>query len=383
MTIAMNFIEFIKNPRRRFYSNDSLIKVVIFRDNLIHNFRQFREISKIKVAPVLKSNAYGHGIVEVAKILKNENIPFFCLDSLFEAKQIRRAGIKKKVLIIGFVNQNEILKSSVKNISFAITSLEMLRGISKNLGIQREIHLKIDTGMHRQGILISEISEAIKLIKNNKNIILEGIMSHLADADNSEADFTLSQIENWNQAVKIFRENFSKIPYFHLSATSGLSYWEKIDANVMRVGLGLYGINSSSDIELNLKLVLEMRTIISSVKEIESGDCVGYGATFKAEKKMKIATIPVGYNEGLDRRLSNYGFVKVKNKICPILGRVSMNISTIDVSEVKNPKIGDEVVVISSNKNDLNSIESIADFCHTIPYEILVHIPAQLRREMA
>ena len=118
MTAFMSFVEFLKNLKRKFYSNDSLIKVVVFSDNLIHNFRQFKKISKIKVAPVLKSNAYGHGIIEVARILKNEDAPFFCLDSLFEARQIRRAGIRKKILIIGFVRQDEILKSSVSNISF-------------------------------------------------------------------------------------------------------------------------------------------------------------------------------------------------------------------------------------------------------------------------
>lgn len=379
----MNFIEFLKSIRRKFHSDNSLIRVIIFRDNLIYNLRQFKRQSKnLQVAPVLKSNAYGHGILEAAKILKNENIPFFCLDSLFEARQIRHAGIKNKILIIGFVRQNEILKNSEKNISFAVISLDQLRNIAENSNVRIKIHLKIDTGMHRQGIPISDIPEAINLIKENRNIILEGVMSHLADSDNFQSDFTLEQIKNWNQSVKEFQRNFSRIDYFHLSATAGLSYREKIDANVMRLGLGLYGINSSPNIKLDLKPVLEMRTVISSIKEIDPGDYVGYNATFKANRRMKIATVPVGYNEGMDRRLSNCGFVIVKNKKCPIIGRVSMNISVADVSRIENLKIEDEAIIISSDKNNPNSVESIAKLCHTIPYEILVHISSQLRREV-
>lgn len=379
----MNFIEFLKSIRRKFHSDNSLIRVIIFRDNLIYNLRQFKRQSKnLQVAPVLKSNAYGHGILEAAKILKNENIPFFCLDSLFEARQIRHAGIKNKILIIGFVRQNEILKNSEKNISFAVISLDQLRNIAENSNVRIKIHLKIDTGMHRQGIPISDIPEAINLIKENRNIILEGVMSHLADSDNFQSDFTLEQIKNWNQSVKEFQKNFSRIDYFHLSATAGLSYREKIDANVMRLGLGLYGINSSPNIKLDLKPVLEMRTVISSIKEIDPGDYVGYNATFKANRRMKIATVPVGYNEGMDRRLSNCGFVIVKNKKCPIIGRVSMNISVADVSRIENLKIEDEAIIISSDKNNPNSVESIAKLCHTIPYEILVHISSQLRREV-
>lgn len=251
--------------------------------------------------------------------------------------------------------------------------------------------------MHRQGILLSEIEEAIKIIKNNKNIILEGICSHLADADNENQEFTLEQIENWNKAAKIFRENFGGLKYLHLSATAGAGFADKIDANVARLGLGLYGIktqnsisktqgfgvSSTGDIKIiNLKPALEMKTIITSVKEIESGEKVGYGVTFIANQKMKIATVPAGYFEGVDRRLSNSGSMLVQNQSCSIIGRVSMNITTIDVSAVENVKVDNEVIVISAEKSALNSVENMARQCNTIPYEILVHIPQHLKRFM-
>ncbi|MDD5290447.1 MAG: alanine racemase, partial [Patescibacteria group bacterium] len=399
-------------------SHQPLIEVRVLGENLLHNLAEFKKnYPKLEFAPVLKSNAYGHGIVGVAKILDQKNVPFFCVDSFFEARQLRHEGIKTKILIIGFTRPEEIVSCRLKNVAFAVTGLEQLREMTRSLvaprsgllgmTLAKKIHLKIDTGMHRQGILISEIEEAIKIIKNNKNIILEGICSHLADADNEDQKFTLEQIENWNRAAKIFKENFSGLKYLHLSATSGAGFAEKIDANVARLGLGLYGIDPSPspltkgrDGErflidnkphpnpllrkergaLNLKPALEIRTIITSVKEIEPGEKVGYGATFTADQKMKIATVPAGYFEGVDRRLSNFGFVKVKNIFCPIVGRVSMNITTIDVGAVANVKVGDEAILISQNPDDKNSVENITKLCNTISYEILVRIPNHLKR---
>ncbi|HYV33940.1 MAG TPA: alanine racemase C-terminal domain-containing protein, partial [Candidatus Limnocylindria bacterium] len=146
------------------------------------------------------------------------------------------------------------------------------------------------------------------------------------------------------------------------------------------LGLGLYGINTSPHQKLNLQPALEMRSAISSVKTIQPGEKVGYGITFEAQKPMKIATVPVGYNEGMDRRLSNKGFYKVGSTFCPLVGRVSMNMSSIDVTEIPGVKLEDEVVVISSVPTDKNSVESIAQICGCITHEILVHIPKDLRR---
>jgi alanine racemase len=406
----MSFIDFLRQIKRKFSPHQPLIEVRVFGENLLHNLAEFKNnYPQLEFAPVLKSNAYGHGIIGVAKILDQEKAPFFCADSFFEARQLRHEGIKTKILIIGFVRSEEILSSRLKNVAFAITRLEQLQqlnDLTPTLSFVRRggliIHLKIDTGMHRQGILLNEIDTAIKIIKENKNIILEGVCSHLADADNIDEKFTLEQIKKWNDTAKIFAKNFGGIKYFHLSASAGVAFADKIDANIARLGIGLYGIKTQNSISktqgfgvspagdtkiINLKPTLEMKTIITSVKEIEPGEKIGYGVTFTAEKKMKIATVPAGYFEGIDRRLSNLGFVKVKTchasgviNFCPIIGRVSMNITTIDVSKVEDIKIGDEVILISSNSGDKNSVENTAKICNTIPYEILAHIPAHLRR---
>jgi len=202
----------------------------------------------------------------------------------------------------------------------------------------------------------------------------------LADADGSDSSFTEKQVKAWNDGVKIFRQNFSDIKYFHTSATAGTHYADKIDANVCRLGIGLYGINSSPLTKIDLKPALEMASIISSIKNIPAGEKVGYSVTFQATKPMIVATVPVGYNEGVDRRLSGKGSYKIGGDFCPILGRVSMNISSIDVSGIKDVRLEQEVIVISSKSDDKNSVENLARLCGCIPYEILVHIPQHLRR---
>lgn len=343
-----------------------LLEVEVFKKNLQHNLHVARE--KIAVAPVLKSNAYGHGIVNVAQIMEQEKVPFLIVDSYYEALILRNEKIKSEILMMGHNDVENIINNKLKNVVFGIVGIETLRELSA-LKKTQKFHLKIDTGMNRQGISLEQIDEAIDLIKSNKNIIPEGIFSHFADSDGETEDFSLLQIEKWNEIVKKFRSEFD-LKYWHLSNSFGLKFAEKIDANVLRLGIGLY---------LGEKPALQLKSKISSIKSVKAGAKIGYNCTFEAPQDMKIATLPLGYFEGVDRRLSNCGFVKIKGEFCPIVGRVSMNITTVDVSHV-DAKAGDEVIVISANKDDKNSVENIAKTCRTIPYDILVHIPSQLRR---
>lgn len=353
---------------------ESLIKITISKSSLLHNLSEFKKLNpQNTIAPVLKGNAYGHGLVEVASIVKDQS-ELLIVDSYFEAKKLRENNIKNHLLVIGYVRPENMNCRKLRNISYTITSLEMLKSIES----ATKIHLKIDTGMHRQGILPSEISEAFEYIKNNKSIALEGICSHFADADNADTAFTEKQIALWNTIVENAQKTFPTIKYTHISNTFGHTFSDKITASTSRLGIGLYGLVNIKG--LDLKPVLEMKTIITGIKKIKKEDSVGYGVTFTANKDMIIATIPLGYYEGLDRNLSNKGFVKVQNTMCPIVGRISMNITIVDISALSNAKIGDEVLVISSYKKDLNSIESMAKIAAKINYEISVKIPSDIRR---
>ena len=380
---------------RRRHRYEPLITLQIYKERLVNNLNEFRKLAPHgNVAPVLKSNAYGHGLLEIAYILENERnkngkningIPFFIVDSYFEALALRSDGIKTPLLIIGYTRPEIIMESKLRDLSFMVGDLETLN-ILKKVSHIVSIHLKIDTGMHRQGILPEEIDKAIIYIEASeyKYIRLDGLFSHLCDADNPDDSFTDSQIHIWNRIVNKFKNKFISIKYFHLSATDGHRFSPDIDANVSRVGLGLYGLLDGGQfrLSLNLKPVLEMKTMITNIKALKRGEFVGYGNTFQSDKDLNIATIPVGYYEGLDRRLSNIGHILVGpgQCACPIIGRVSMNISVIDISKMINVKIGTPVIVMSADSSKPNSIISMAKDCGTIPYEIAVHIPAQLKR---
>lgn len=375
----MNILKKLFAPRVEY---NPLIEVRVFKDAILHNLNQFQKTyPKIKFAPVLKSNAYGHGLIQVANILDSQNLPFFMVDSFFEALQLKREGIRTKILILGYNRLEQIANNKLKNVSFGVIDFEQLKQITHNLNKPQTFHLKIDTGMHRQGILLEQVTDAIKLIKQNKNFVLEGICTHFAEADGESKEFTEKQIVAWNAVSKNFRSEFSSIAYIHASNTAGSFYTPSLDVNIGRVGIGLFGINQSPFGKLNLKPSLEMISIISSIKHIQAGEKVGYGITFTASQNMVVATVPVGYNEGVDRRLSNTGSFKINAIDCPIVGRVSMNMCSVDVTEISSQlKLEQEVVVISKNPTDQNSVENIAKVCQTIPYEILVHIHAFLKR---
>jgi alanine racemase len=377
----MPILNALKKLKKSWDPYQPLIEVRIFRDNILHNLHAFqRAVPRLQFAPVLKSNAYGHGLIEVATILDKEKLPFFMVDSLFEARQLRHEGIKTPVLILGYVTADNVAAARLKDIAFAVISLEQLKIISRTLKRPASFHIKIDTGMRRQGLMPEELDEAITIIKKNKMIALDGICSHLADADGETGDTNLAQIQLWNELVVRLEQELGAIRFQHLTNSAGSDLAPKITANVVRLGIGLYGFNLSPRSALELKPALRMETIISSIRALKPKESVGYNLTFTAPKPMVIATIPVGYTEGLDRRLSNSGAVIVGNVSCPIVGRVSMNMASIDVTKVADARLEQKVTVLSENPNDPNSINSFAKLCQTIPYDLLVHIPAQLKR---
>ena len=348
--------------------------VYVFRDNILHNYRYLSGIQKgIVVAPVFKSNAYGHGLSEAAKILDKENAPFFCVDSLHEAYQLLKAKIKTPILIMGYVYP-ENLKVKPLSFSYAVYDKDQLQMIS-HFQKNPKVHIKIDTGMHRLGIQVEELENFVDELVRHPNIIIEGVMSHLAEPDNKE--FTTHQIKNFQKALDILSKHGIKPKWRHIGATGGLLGVDlKAVSNMVRVGKALYGVHKDK----NLRPALEFVSTLVSVKKIKKGYCVGYDRTFIAKKDMVIGSLSAGYYDGIDRRLSNKGVVSIEGKTCPIIGRVSMNITTIDISAVKNPIIGQKAIVYSKNPDDSNSVENDAGLCETIPYEILISVPQETRR---
>lgn len=358
-----------------------LIEIRINADALRSNLHTYqRAYPSVRFAPVLKSNAYGHGLVPVARVLDREDIAFFMVDSYYEARTLRAHGIRTRILVMGYVDPHEIAHSRLPNIDFAITDPMQLKELLAINGRRTRIHLKIDTGMHRQGIMLEELPEAIELLKNHPQLDVVGIASHFADADNDDESFSRTQIAAWKEACSLLDGAFPKIEYRHLAATKGARFMEDAGTNVGRLGIGLYGIDTSPTPALPLRPVLSMRSIVASVRTIRPGDSVGYNATYTAPVAKKIACVPVGYFEGVDRRLSNKGAFLIDNIVCPITGRVSMNMTSVDITGHPEVRTGLPVLVISDKPEDPNSIAKLAALAESTPYVLLAHLPAHLKR---
>ena len=233
--------------------------------------------------------------------------------------------------------------------------------------------------MRRQGLLPEEMDEAVALLTQN-NLIVEGVCSHFADADGPDAVFTNTQIECWNKVVPVWKAAFPNLRWWHIGATAGAAYTKNIDANLVRLGTGLYGFPRHASQTFTLTPALSLWSTLTGSKLLRQGERVGYNGTFAAQRDMQVATVALGYYEGVDRRLSNKGCMQVDGVVCPIVGRVSMNITTIDVSARPNVALGARVLVFSANSADANSLQSLAVMCDTTPLELLVGIPQHLRR---
>ncbi|MBI4127357.1 alanine racemase [Candidatus Peregrinibacteria bacterium] len=361
-----------------------LIQITIFKDRILYNLETYQKTyPKLQIAPVLKSNAYGHGMIEVAKILDGKGLPFFAVDSFHEALTLRQNRIKNDLLVIGYTTIEQLNGKKLPACSYTIVSYEQLKTISARLKHGQKFHIKIDTGMCRQGILPEQIESAFSLIKANPKIEIEGFCSHFSDAESSDDSFTLKQIDAWNALLPKLKAAWPKAKYWHISASAGLKFYDKIEANLLRLGAGLYGLNESPAAGLPLAPTLRMSAKISGIKIVPAGSEIGYSRTHVAQNEMRLATVPAGYYEGVDRRLSDIGKVKIRDFFCPIVGRVSMNITTVDVSRIPDLQLEEEAVLISENEQDDNSVANIAKSTGAIKREILIHVAHNLRRRVS
>ncbi len=345
------------------------------------NYQTFRKIlpKKVRILGVVKSNAYGHSIVEYSRELEKLGIDMLAVDSLVEALVIRKSGIKTPVLVLGYTLPEMFAKALRKNIHLTISSIEGLKFFLKTpFANVIPIHLKVDTGMHRQGFLLPEIKKVLKMITEEK-INVAGLYTHFASAkDPNERLFTKGQIaefEIWRSAILL--AGFT--PIVHASATGGSLYFNEAHYDMVRIGAGLYGF-WPDDKNFSAKPVLSWKTIISEIKEIPAGSCVGYDLTHKVKKDTRIAVCPVGYWHGYPRALSNNADVLVQGKRAKVLGRISMDMIVIDVTSIPRVKIGCEVVLIGSTGKEEISANEIAERAGTSAYEILTRLNPLMKR---
>lgn len=367
-------------------------EIRISKSRILENIKRLESIDpSISIAPVLKSDAYGHGISLVGPLLNDKKFPFFCVYSLEEAEALKTSGVNDEILIMGGVN-SEAIKSRKLDFTFAAFDKEYIKLLLKYQPGAR-IHLYVDTGLHREGINFQEFAEVVELVKNEDDITVTGLMSHFACSNDPYCDLTKKQLADFKKAKEMVLEAGLAPQWFHFGGALALINSMTDSCNVIRCGKAIFGIGlknlpsaqEKESIETKRLLgsflpTLELRTKIIQIKSVQKGEYVGYVETFQAPKDMTLGILPIGYYDGVDRRLSNNGCVKIGDVFCPIVGMVSMNATIVDISDIEKPYLGQEVSVYSDVPNDLNSLDNSASKISTIPQDLLVHLQSSCKR---
>lgn len=340
-----------------------------------------------KVMAVVKANAYGHGGVQIAKSSAMFGCDWFGVATLNEARELRDGGIKQPILIMSHTTSEFIEQVVELDCVQALGSLEDAKAYSSVLGkknLTLRVHVKLDSGMGRTGFDIKrgDISGILSALKQ-PGISAEGIFTHLAVADDpSRRDFTLRQIDLFNKAVaKIEEEAHIKFAMKHCANSAAMISFPESHMDMVRVGISLYGVYPSKEHgSLSLTPVMELKSRIIQLKELEPGDTVSYGQTFTAEKKMRVAVLPVGYADGLHRNLSNKIDIIVHDKRCPQVGTICMDMCMVDVSDVPDVAIDDIATVFGHEKESVIHIDELAEKAGTISYELLCAVSPRVDR---
>lgn len=364
-------------------------RIHISTSALVDNFSFFqRKNPSALLAPVIKSNAYGHGLVEVAKIIDTHiKPPYVCVDNFQEAQALKAAKINTPILVMGIDNLDNLTILKKNPPTLTVCDVDTLHTLNTKFP-GTKIHVKIDTGMNRLGLKLDQLEMFIAQARRAENLIFEGIWTHLAQASKSTGDsFTNQQLATFNQAIKVFRHYGFLFKWRHAGNTAGVARIKSADFNLGRLGLGLYGYSPfpkhsslGSMHAKQLRPVLSCLSKLVHIKSIKAGEQVSYDGTFIASKPMTIGIIPIGYYDGLDPRLSNRGIVYYDHEACPILGKVCMNMTVIDLSQVTNPTIGHDIEVISNNPEHKNTVWHLAKTAQLTPHHILSGLNPLLTR---
>ncbi|HXG68130.1 MAG TPA: alanine racemase [Blastocatellia bacterium] len=359
-------------------------------DNLIHNFRVMKAAvgEGVAIMPALKADAYGHGAVACAQALAHAGAEWFGVALPEEGIKLRETGIKQSILCLGgfWEGQEElIIAENLTPAIFRLDLLERLDHAARAAGIIANYHLKVDTGMGRLGVPFRELADFLDGAAQFNNVRLDGVMSHFASADLAEGDeFTQQQMDLFEEAVRMARARGHKPTWIHQANSAGAHAYPRSRGNLVRLGGVVYGIwRDSTNPEsppLDWQPVMSLHTKIVLLKTVPAGAPLGYSGTFITSRESRIATLPIGYADGARRALSNCGQVIVRGQLAPIVGRVSMDLTIVDVTDIPGASIGDEVVIIGRQGESEITAEAVAAQIGTLSYEITCGISGRVPR---
>jgi len=351
------------------------------------NFRQARKKvgPQVKILSVVKANAYGHGACEIAEALEDEGSDGFGTATVEEGIELRQRGIRSPVVVLAGVYPDQLEDIERYDLTPVICESEVLsrlKKIAKKRNGPLNFHLKVDTGMGRVGFLASESATWLPDLRGLEELKLQGVFSHFSRAESVMDKYTKKQLESFRRVLQQFEADGHQPSLVHLANSAAIITLPGAYFTMVRPGLMLYGIYPSPEMvnEISLKPVLTWKTFIHQLKKVPKGFSISYGQTFTTQRESMIATLPLGYADGYKRSLSNRGAVLVRGQRAPIIGTICMDLTMVDVTDIRGVSQGDEVVLLGQQKDAAISANEMASWANTISYEILTSISARVPR---
>ena len=359
-------------------------------DALAENLRVIRaQVGRdVNVMAAVKANAYGHGAVRCALRLEREGVDWFGVAMPEEGIELRQAGVRKPILCLGGFwagQESACLQQQLTPVVYRLDMIEALDSAAQHAGVIADVHVKIDTGMGRLGVRSDDVRQFCGELSRFRSIRIDGLMTHLAAADDpAREDFTNNQLKRFQQAINLFREKGFAPTFVHAANSAATFAYPQARGNIVRPGGTLYGFRRDvlpPKFETSqLRPVMSLHSRIMLLKTVGKGEKLGYGCTFETTRESRIATVPIGYDDGYRRALSNQGRVIVRKTFAPVVGRVSMDLTLIDVTDVAGVALHDQVTLLGGNERLSITAEDLAELAGTISYEITCGISARVPR---
>jgi len=353
----------------------------VLLDAIGHNLQVVRSaVQGRKVLAVVKADAYGHGVVPVAQRLQAEGVDGFGVALAEEGIELREAGIDRAILVLNGISggaHRDIIAAGLTPVLYELSEASAFEAVSEERPI--DVHLKVDTGMGRLGVPLGELTEFLRELRRFPSIRIAGLMTHLSTADADPA-YVTEQIAGFTHAEGLVRRFGHEPSVLHAANSAACFRHPETHFDWVRPGLALYGYPGSDAIGAPLRPAMRWRTEVLRVRTLEPGDSAGYGRSFRASTTTRLATIPVGYGDGLFRSASNRGQVLIGGTRCPIVGNIAMDLTTVDVSQVPGVAIGDEALLLGEQGGARLDARDLAEAARTIPYEVLTNVSRRVPR---
>jgi len=352
---------------------------------LKENFKQIKKhIGNVKIMPVLKANAYGHGLVRIAQFYPEMKADYLGVAVVEEGILLREKGINLPILVLGGIWGNQIplfLKHDLTITASSIDKLKQIDETAEHMKIKAKVHLKIDTGMERLGVHYYNAEKFLNTVYKCKNLKVEGIFSHFANSESDDLTHTKLQLERFNEVLSYFDKHSIEPPLRHISNSGGILQLPEANFDMVRPGIMLFGVYPSKEVKRTvvIKPVLTWKSLVVYFKVIKPNHPVGYGSTWQTDHNVRAVTVPVGYGDGYLRSVFNKAKVIIRGERYPVIGTISMDQIIVNL-EQGSAYNGDEVILLGSDGKNSITCEEMADWAGTIPYEILTNINTRVPR---